>query len=157
MPTLVLARHCHASPHAASDVERPLTDEGVAESQRAAAYLARLPISYLVSSAAVRAQQTAAPVRAALEEAGRDVGGYTDSALYHGGVGTWLEAIGTIPADAAGAYIVGHQPTVSAVVGALSQENGIPDRFSPSTIAVFDLPSWDVPFGEYPAPEIVTF
>src|SRR5699024_12189219 len=52
------------------------------------------------------------------------------------------------------AYIVGHQPTVSEVIGHLNPAGGVPIGFRPSSIAVFDLDSWDLEPGEYPAPQI---
>ena len=117
-----------------------------------------------IASAARRTVQTG---QAVVEAVNRAHGGTLDEpgeltlredpSLYAGSVDDWLDAINSIPADAQCAYIVGHQPTVSEVVGHLNPEGGVPDAFRPSSIAVFDLESWDVEPGQYPAPQIRVF
>ncbi len=155
MPILVVARHAHTEKDADSDFDRRLTPEGEAEAARAGQFLSDLPLDYLVASSAVRTQQTGEAVAQAQREAGHDVELHSDEALYQGTVEDWLEAISAIPESARGAYIVGHMPTVAAVVTALCGAE--PESFKPSTIAVFELPEWNVTPGDYPQPQIRNF
>lgn len=160
MPTLVLARHATAARPPVADFDRPLTEAGSAEAAAAGEHLTRFPLTHLVASAALRTVQTGeAVVRAFADAAGTGDGPvlHTDRALYEGDIDAWLEVIATIPAEATGAYIVGHEPTVSAVIGRLCPALGVPQRFRPSSIAVFDLPHWGLAPGDYPRPEIRNF
>lgn len=65
---LFLLRHADAEAHAASDLERPLSEKGLRQAKDIAAFLKRLktPPKIVLSSPALRAQQTAQPVAAAL-------------------------------------------------------------------------------------------
>ncbi|PAU65318.1 phosphohistidine phosphatase SixA [Pseudomonas sp. PIC25] len=67
---LWLLRHGEAEPHAPTDAERELTRHGRKEVLRAAAHLAGRPLSAILASPYVRAQQTAELVREALGFAG---------------------------------------------------------------------------------------
>ncbi|MDR8014220.1 phosphohistidine phosphatase SixA [Ectopseudomonas guguanensis] len=68
---LWLLRHGQAEPQAASDAARELTAHGRQEVQQAAAQLAGRPLTAIVASPYVRAQQTAELVRDALGFAGK--------------------------------------------------------------------------------------
>jgi len=63
---LWILRHGEAEPHARSDAERHLTEHGRGEVLRSAAQLIGQPISAIIASPYVRAQQTAQLVREAL-------------------------------------------------------------------------------------------
>lgn len=63
---LWILRHGEAEGHAPTDAERNLTDHGRAEVLRSAAHLIGQPISTIIASPYVRAQQTAQLVREAL-------------------------------------------------------------------------------------------
>jgi len=63
---LWVLRHGEAEPHARSDAERNLTEHGRKEVLRSAAQLIGQPISAIIASPYVRAQQTAELVREAL-------------------------------------------------------------------------------------------
>ncbi|TFY92160.1 phosphohistidine phosphatase SixA [Pseudomonas kairouanensis] len=63
---LWILRHGEAEGHARTDAERNLTEHGRAEVLRSAAHLIGLPISAIIASPYVRAQQTAHLVREAL-------------------------------------------------------------------------------------------
>lgn len=63
---LWILRHGEAEAHAASDAERNLTEHGRGEVLRSAAHLIGQPISAIIASPYVRAQQTAQLVREAL-------------------------------------------------------------------------------------------
>ena len=63
---LWILRHGEAQAHARTDAERELTEHGRAEVLRSAAHLIGQPISAIIASPYVRAQQTAQLVREAL-------------------------------------------------------------------------------------------
>lgn len=154
MPHLVLARHATAARPPMADYDRPLTAAGSAEAAAAGEHLTRYPLTHLVASAALRTVQTGEAVVRALTDAPVL---HTDRALYEADIDAWLEVIATIPETATGAYIVGHESTVSAVIGHLCPALGVPQRFRPSSVAVFDLPHWGLAPGDYPMPKIRNF
>ncbi|GAA1624487.1 MULTISPECIES: histidine phosphatase family protein [Brevibacterium] len=159
MPVLILARHAKAEPNGPTDFERSLSATGLAQAVEAGAEIAeRWSPEVAIASAARRTTQTGqAVVEAVNRVTGGDLELVLDESLYGGGVEDWMDAIRSIPAAATCAYIVGHQPTVAEVVGHLSADAGVPESFRPSSLAVFDLPSWDVEPGAYPVPEIMSF
>ncbi|SMY10902.1 phosphohistidine phosphatase [Brevibacterium jeotgali] len=148
MPLLVLARHAHTIPAAEAgtdDVDRPLSDAGRAQARRMGEHLATYSpgVDTVIASSAVRTIATAEAVAAGI---GIDPAAVVrEPSLYNGWVDDWAEAMATIPADASGAVIVGHEPTVSAVVAHVTDggASGQVPRFPPSSIAVFRLESWD--------------
>lgn len=164
MPVLILARHAKAEAEGNTDFERSLNAKGLAQAVEAGAEIAeRWSPDVAIASAARRTVQTG---QAVVEAVNRPDGETTetgelalrqDESLYAGEIENWLDAINSIPAESECAYIVGHQPTVAEVVGHLSPGTGVPSPFRPSSIAVFDLESWDVEPGQYPAPEIRVF
>lgn len=148
MPLLVLARHAHTVPAAEAgtdDFDRPLSDAGQAQARRMGEHLATYSpgIDTVIASSAVRTVATAEAVAAGLGIAPARVVG--DPSLYGGWVDDWAKAMTAIPAGAAGAVIVGHQPTVSEVVAHVIDggASGQLPRFPPSSIAVFRLETWD--------------
>ena len=64
--TLWLLRHGEAEPRARSDAERPLTEQGRKEVRRSAEHLRGRPLTHILVSPYLRAQQTAEIVREAL-------------------------------------------------------------------------------------------
>lgn len=159
MPVLILARHAKAEPNGPTDFERSLSATGLAQAVEAGAEIAeRWSPEVAIASAARRTTQTGqAVVEAVNRVTGGDLELVLDESLYGGGVEDWMDVIRSIPAAAMCAYIVGHQPTVAEVVGHLSADAGVPESFRPSSLAVFDLPSWDVEPGAYPVPEVMSF
>ena len=159
MPVLILARHAKAEADGPSDFERTLNATGLAQAVEAGAEIAeRWTPEVAIASAAKRTVQTGqAVVEAVNRQSGTDLELTVDESLYGGGVEDWMDAIRSIPAGAQCAYIVGHQPTVAEVIGHLSADAGVPDGFRPSSIAVFDVSSWNVEPGSFPVPEIRAF
>ncbi|GAA1867774.1 SixA phosphatase family protein [Brevibacterium marinum] len=164
MPVLILARHAKAEAEGPTDFERSLNAKGLAQAVEAGAEVAeRWSPDVAIASAARRTVQTGQAVVEAVNrhngepESGQGLELRQDGALYQGGVEDWLDAINSIPAESTCAYIVGHQPTVAEVVGHLSPATGVPGAFRPSSLAVFELESWDVEPGQYPEPEIRVF
>ena len=148
MPLLVLARHAHTIPAAEAgtdDFDRPLSDAGQAQARRMGEHLASLSpaIDTVIASSAVRTVATAEAIASGLGAAPAAV--VKHPSLYSGWVDAWADAMAAIPADAAGAVIVGHEPTVSGVVAHVTDggASGQVPRFPPSSIAVFRLESWD--------------
>jgi phosphohistidine phosphatase len=165
MPVLILARHAKAQAQGPTDFERSLDATGLAQAVEAGAEIAeRWAPDVAIASAARRTVQTG---QAVVEAVNRAHGGSLeepgslrlreDESLYAAEVADWIDVINSIPTDSTCAYIVGHQPTVAEVVGHLSPAHGVPEAFRPSSIAVFELESWDVEPGEYPAPQIRVF
>lgn len=164
MPVLILARHCKAEAEGRTDFERSLNPKGLAQAVEAGAEIAeRWSPDVAIASAARRTVQTGQAVVEAVNRPSGDTEATgtlelrEDESLYAGTVEDWLDAINSIPPESECAYIVGHQPTVAEVVGHLSPATGVPSPFRPSSIAIFELESWDIPPGEYPAPEIRVF
>lgn len=157
MPYLVIGRHAKADRPPVDDFDRPLTDGGFAEAARLGEFLTDYPLDCLISSAALRTMQTAQGVADAFAQAGTPLEVRADRALYDSDVDDWVEVISTVPADSTGAYIVGHEPTVSEVITELCADFELETKFRPSSIAVFDLPAWGVAAGGFPQPEIHCF
>ncbi|WP_019157441.1 SixA phosphatase family protein [Brevibacterium senegalense] len=159
MPCLVLARHAHTVPAidaGTNDFDRPLSNAGLAQARRMGEFLASAAvpgtrdIDTVIASPALRTRTTAEVVAGLLPASPADGAGSgtpevrTDDPLYGGWIPEWAEALLTIPAQSAGALIVGHQPTVSAVVAHLTDggASGTEPGFPPSSIAVFRLEDW---------------
>lgn len=111
---LLLVRHAKSDrPDGVDDHDRPLARRGIADAEAVAAHLARLDLipSRVVSSSAVRAADTAAIFAAA---AGTEV--TTDPGIYGGGVAALL----TAASGRGDAMAVGHEPSLSMAVEALT-------------------------------------
>ncbi|HUG75194.1 MAG TPA: histidine phosphatase family protein [Acidimicrobiia bacterium] len=111
---LLLVRHAKSDrPGDMDDHDRPLARRGVADAEAIGAHLAGLDLvpSRIVSSTAVRAASTADIIAAA---AGREV--ITDPHIYGGGVAALL----TAASGRGDVMVVGHEPTLSMAVEALS-------------------------------------
>lgn len=111
---LLLVRHAKSDrPDGVDDHDRPLARRGVADAETIAAHLAGLDLvpSRIVSSTAERAAATAAIIAAA---AGQEVA--TDPHIYGGGVAALLSAA----SGRGDVLVVGHEPTLSMAVEALS-------------------------------------
>lgn len=157
MPLLVLARHAHTVPAVESgtdDFDRPLSPAGAAQATRMGAFLAGFAadgaIDTVIASSALRTVTTAEAIASELGMSPSAV--VQDPTLYSGWLTDWAEAMVSIPEHAAGAVIVGHEPTVSEVVSVVTDggASGQVPRFPPSSIAVYRLDSW----AQLNAPEI---
>ncbi len=163
MPVLILARHATAEDDGPTDYERSLNAKGLAQAVEAGAEIAeRWSPDVAIASAARRTVQTGQAVVEAVnahneQPAERGLQLRQDESLYRAGVEDWLDAIRSIPAEAGCAYIVGHQPAVAEVIGRLCPDFGVPESFRPSSLAVFEIDSWDVEPGTYPEPQLRYF
>ena len=142
---LWLLRHGEAEPQAATDAARELTAHGRKEVQQAAAQLAGRPLTAIVASPYVRAQQTAELVRSELGFSGKI------------NTVTWLTP-DSDPRDAlkyldererAEVLLVSHQPLVGTLVCLL--EHG--HRKDPAPMGTASLAELD---GDHPLAGLMT-
>ena len=110
---LWILRHGEAEGHAPTDAERNLTEHGCAEVLRSAAHLIGQPITAIIASPYVRAQQTAQLVREALgfEPQVRTVPWLTPE-------GNPLEVLQKLETDDT-VLLVSHQPLVGSLISFL--------------------------------------
>ncbi len=110
---LWILRHGEAEGHARTDAERNLTEHGRAEVLRSAAHLIGQPLSAIIASPYVRAQQTAQLVREALgfEPDIRTVPWLTPD-------GNPLQVLEKLNSDD-NVLLVSHQPLVGSLVSFL--------------------------------------
>lgn len=139
---LLVMRHGKADyPDGVADHERTLTSRGLKDALEAGEWLSThgLVPELVLCSDATRTRQTAAEVVAGTGAA--DVPVLAVSDLYESHVGEVLEAVQRVPADTTRVMVVGHEPTMSATVAALT---GSYVRFGTATLAVLDYSgAWD--------------
>lgn len=131
---LYFLRHGEAEDMAPDDFQRALTPRGVRRMEAAARVMAQLKLSptYIYSSPRLRARQTAEIAAAAL---GRTVE-IREEVNYEFSVSGVEQLINGLENDAR-VMFVGHQPTLSQVVGALTGANVAMKR---GGLARVDLP-----------------
>ncbi len=128
--TLILLRHGHAEDAGwRSDRDRPLSARGVKDATAAGQELGRrgLRPDVVFSSPAVRAEASA---EAALVAAGLPGALVLESRIYEASVRTLLELVRTLPEGARCAFLVGHNPGFSELLGYLA-----PDAVAPLATA----------------------
>jgi phosphohistidine phosphatase len=140
MRELILLRHAHAEPASAgqSDLDRPLSPEGLAEAEAAGRWLAehKLVPDRVLSSPARRTRETVEAVLASV--------GYVDQRLddgiYEGTPGTLAELADT-HRDADRLLLVGHNPGLEHLAALMhSGQSGDFRGIPPGGIAVLTLP-----------------
>ena len=134
---VLVIRHAHAAQQTPGvpDAERPLTPEGERGFRAAARGLARLVRpDVLLTSPLRRARQTAA----ILATAWGAIEATPAPALASGDVAAILETLEMHPLDATVA-MVGHEPTVSALVSQLAP--AVREAFTPGAAALLEVPS----------------
>lgn len=120
MRTLVVIRHAKSEWEGnPPDLERPLATRGLLQATEAGAWIARHlpPLDLVVVSPARRAQQTWALAAAELATAPPVV---TVEEVY--AADSLLGVVRSLPADAKQVALVGHEPSVSDLVGELTGE-----------------------------------
>jgi phosphohistidine phosphatase len=141
MKTLLLMRHAKSDWDAdyGTDHDRPLNDRGLRSARLMGRVLADegLVPDLIISSTAVRARRTA---ELAIEAGDWDTELLLDRSLYDEGTREVLET-GALAADVGSVMLVGHQPTWSMLVSALTGERA---DMKTATVAVIelDLDSW---------------
>jgi len=137
MKTLLVLRHAHAAGGSSytSDDERPLSPQGQADAARVGRRLAQAepPPVMILSSAALRAHQTAMAVQDALHEADLRLA----PELYGADPAVWVHKLQELPRDLETVLIVGHNPDLELLVQGLT---GRAAGFSPATLARLELP-----------------
>ncbi len=142
---LLVIRHAHAGQGAATDAERPLTDDGVREAEAAGVWLASRelrPDHALVSSARRAVETWEALARAAGWGLTPDVA----QAMYAAEPESALDLVREAPADAGTLAVVGHNPTVGSMAQLLDDGEGDEDAgaelatsgFPPGAVAAFE-------------------
>ncbi|MCE7939519.1 MAG: histidine phosphatase family protein, partial [Chloroflexi bacterium CFX6] len=121
MRTLLVMRHAKSDQHVAgvADHDRPLNARGLATAPRMGAWMAEhgLTPDVILSSTAARARHTAERVAAACGFAGDVV---AERGLYDTSPDAYLETVRRLAGDAGTVLLVGHNPTVEALVERLT-------------------------------------
>ena len=141
--TLILMRHARQSALAASDHERPLTDEGRDAAHRVGATLLRegLVPDQALSSTALRCRQTWECVSAAFE-APREA--TFEAGLYNATAAGLLDGLATIGEDGDTLLLLAHNPGISVLAIELAgSDEAALERlragFTPATTARFEI------------------
>lgn len=117
MKMLLVMRHAKSDQHVAGvrDHDRPLNARGLATAPRMGAWMAAhdLVPDAIISSTAARARRTAELVA---EACGFAAAVATDRSLYDTSPDAYLEAVRVVDGDPAVVLVVGHNPTVEALV-----------------------------------------
>ena len=125
---LLLVRHAKAA-DGPVDVDRPLTEKGGERAAAIGRWLLKeglVPDRALVSPA-LRAVQTWERATAAL---GSEPGPIIDARIYDNTVEALLEAVRETPEDVQTVAIVGHNPSIAELAGALDDGEGAPKALS---------------------------
>lgn len=136
MKTLLVMRHAKSdwSADHGSDHDRPLNDRGVRSARVMGELLARedLVPELVISSTAHRARRTA---EIAIESGGWDARLVLDPAFYGSGVAEVIEVASSAP-PVQRLMLVGHQPTWSMLVAALSGQRV---EMKTATVAIIEF------------------
>jgi len=121
--TLVVMRHAKAEQSGRSDIERELTDRGVADATEAGQWLAGRGIEpdLALVSASVRTQQTWEAVN---DGGGWDLEGTPDDALYEAGTESALDLVRETDPGIRTLVVVGHNPTMASLATLLDDGEG---------------------------------
>jgi phosphohistidine phosphatase len=121
--TLVVMRHAKAEQSARSDIERRLTDSGVADAAEAGAWLAGRGIQPdgAIVSAAVRTEQT---WDAVAEGAGWDLEASLEEGLYEAGTESALDLLRATEEHVTTLVLLGHNPTMAMLAALLDDGEG---------------------------------
>lgn len=126
MPHLILLRHGESADkqHGQSDFERVLTTRGMASISRLAKHLLTEKIipDYALVSPAQRTKQTAALL---LDALALKLDWHQESDLYYGGDLAYQNLIASVVREWSCILLVGHNPSISALVGRLTKKTHI--------------------------------
>lgn len=144
--TLVVMRHAKSSWKTAEpDYRRPLSARGTRDAVVAGQILSGFPIEVVISSSATRTRQTWQ--HAVMGGASCPDVRFTD-ALYHAWTDEVLLELGTLGDSVTTALVIGHSPTMDALVLWLAQPSPLTDEvrahFPTSAIAILGFDGdWD--------------
>jgi len=141
MKTLYLLRHAHAEPRptAYADFDRPLNERGREEAEAVAEYCQtkELTFDFIMCSAALRAQETAEPLRPIASVGGIEI----SEKFYNIPEDHILNHLKRIPHKAETVLYVGHNPGLAFTILRLAQSlpDFLKDGVEPATLVGFQL------------------
>lgn len=146
MKSLYLLRHAHAlaeAPPGMGDHERPLSDRGAAEAEKAGLYMREnaFEVDFILSSSSARTGQTARIVANSNQAQGQRVEEIFDRGLYLAPAGMIVENIRAVKNRYCRLLVVGHNPGIAELAMRLS--GGQVVEFPPATLAVFEIEASD--------------
>lgn len=146
MPTLILIRHATAETFAATDHDRPLTEQGHLEAAAAGRMLARLGVGEPMThvSTARRTRETWEEISSA---AGWTRSAHHDSSLYGAGEDGVLELLAATAPEQPTVAVIGHNPTIGGLAHLLDDGEGAASAaavagFPPAAFAVLQVTQW---------------
>lgn len=147
MKTLYLLRHAHTVPHGLglSDFDRPLDEQGRKESQALAQYLEKQKITFdfVMCSAALRAQETLEPLRAAIGTSSIEI----SENFYNISEEVILRYLQELPDTTNKVLYIGHNPGIAFAIlrFAKTMPPFLPEGVAPATLAglTFDSLHWE--------------
>jgi phosphohistidine phosphatase len=149
---LIVMRHAKSSWKTSEpDFARPLSPRGTRDAVVAGQVLARFRIDVVLSSAATRTRQT---WQCLTMGGAKSANVRFTERIYHGWTNEVLEELRRLEPDVDTALVLGHEPTMSDLIGTLAQPSELVDQveghFPTSAIAVltFDRPWADLTAGD---------
>ena len=137
MKTLLLLRHAKAENAAAgsSDINRALNERGKKEAQAIGTFIRKQNLTFELAlcSPAVRARETAELVLAAAEVTANV---HYDQRIYEASPRQLLEVISEVEEDKSAVFLVGHNPGMEDLLGALT---GTGEPMATGTLAKINL------------------
>ena len=143
--TLIVMRHAKSSWKTSEpDHRRPLAKRGIRDATLAGELLADYALDAVLSSSSTRTRQTWQAAELGGAKAAEVT--FTD-ALYGAWPGAVVELLNELDESVATAMVLGHEPTMSALVGSLAQPSDLADEatagFTTCALAVLTVPgSW---------------
>ncbi len=134
---LLVMRHGESGWDAPSDFERTLTVRGMRDAARIGQWIDEqgITLDYILASPAQRAKETVLTVCAALQIDPQQI--HWEPSIYEASVDTLVRLLSSVPDGAGLVLMVGHNPGLVELVGALSGE--FPAGFLPANMAWMEL------------------
>lgn len=139
--TLLLMRHAQAEPgFGVDDIDRPLTDKGLAQAKAVGRLLAQHGhrVDHVICSTALRTRQTLDGVLSTWGVETPPEVEYSEAA-YNAATDTLLELVQYVDADAENVMVVGHNPSISQLVADFVAGSEPLTGFPPATVAAVRL------------------
>jgi phosphohistidine phosphatase len=140
MRKLILLRHGESADtqHGQSDFERVLTNRGIVSIEQLAAHLAneKLIPDYVLASPAMRTKQTALIL---LNVWSLIIEPHFDSDIYNGDDLVYRNLINAFTSDWKCLLLVGHNPSISALVGRLTQKTFVGLHPGQAAVVEFEI------------------
>ena len=148
MKKLTILRHAKAElpEKYPSDFVRPLTKRGEKDAALIAAFLAQLdpPIDWILSSPALRAEQT---TKAVAKRLAKNVPAVYEAQIYEADAGLLLNLLKAIPPEPEHVLLIGHNPSLESFVAGLctGSPGNLECRLATAAMAHLDMEimRWD--------------